>query len=118
VPDAASAHSVVGRASLAIDGLRQSRIVIILSGHLHLSHTGLTAERYPTQGHAALLIKAGTATSTRQRGEVNAFNIVRIAKPEADVACMVWHPERMTFSRANVDRFGETQTGWVRLNAT
>ena len=70
---------------------------MILSGHLHLSHVGRTAQRYPTQSRAALLIQAGTATSTRQRGEVNAFNIVRIAKPEADVACMVWDPERMTF---------------------
>ena len=49
-----------------------------------------TAQRYPMPGRAALLIQAGTATSTRQRGEVNAFNIVRIARPEAAVACMVW----------------------------
>lgn len=116
-PGAASAHSVVGRAPLAIAGFRQSRIDMILSGHLHLSHIGRTAERYPTQGRAALLIKAGTATSTRQRGEVNAFNIVRIAKPEADVVCMVWDPEGMTFSQANVERFGETETGWIRLDA-
>jgi 3',5'-cyclic AMP phosphodiesterase CpdA len=109
-------HSVVGRAHLAIASFLQARVDMILSGHLHLSHVGRTAQHY--QGRAALLIQAGTATSTRQRGEVNAFNIVRIARPEADVACMVWDPERMTFHQASVERFSENDAGWVRLDAT
>ncbi len=118
VPGATPVHSVVGRAHLAIAGFVQSRVDMILSGHLHLSHVGQTAQRYPMQGRAALLIQAGTATSTRQRGEVNAFNILRIARPEADVTCMVWDPERMRFHQASVERFGEKEAGWARLNAT
>jgi 3',5'-cyclic AMP phosphodiesterase CpdA len=102
-PGATPVHSVVGRAHLAIADFLQAGVDMILSGHLHLSHVGLTAQLYPLQGHAAaLLIQAGTATSTRLRGAVNAFNIVRIARPEADVACMVWDPERMTFRQASI----------------
>ena len=116
VPGTTPVHSLVGRAHLAIAAFLEARVDMILSGHLHLSHVGQTAQYYQIQGRAALLIKAGTATSTRQRGEVNAFNIVRIARPVVDVACMVWDPERMIFREASVERFGETEAGWVRLS--
>jgi 3',5'-cyclic AMP phosphodiesterase CpdA len=116
-PGATPVHSVVGRADLAIASFLQAQVDMILSGHQHLSHVRLTGERYTLESRGALLIHAGTATSNRQRGEVNAFNIVRIARPEADVACMVWDPERMTFRQASVERFSENDAGWARLKA-
>ena len=118
LPGSRPAHSVVGRAHLAITGLLQSRVDIILSGHLHRSHIGQTDQRYPTEGRSALLIQAGTATSTRQRGDANSFNIIRIARPEADVAFMVWDSERMIFRRACIECFIENEAGWGRLGAT
>jgi hypothetical protein len=54
----------------------------------------MLCERYPLPGRAALLIRAGTATSTRGRGEVNAFNVVRIDRPEVAIDCMVWQAAR------------------------
>ena len=42
---------------------------LLLSGHLHTSHAGRTAQRYAIAGYAALVVQAGTATSTRGRGE-------------------------------------------------
>ncbi len=116
-PGAAPVHGVVGRAQMAMAGFLKSRVDMILSGHLHISHIGRTAQRYPIAGRAALLIQAGTATSTRKRGEVNAFNIVRIARPEAEIACMVWDSEQTTFRQASVERFGESEEGWSRLSA-
>jgi 3',5'-cyclic AMP phosphodiesterase CpdA len=110
-------HGVVGRAQMAMAGFLQSRVDMILSGHLHVSHIGRTAQRYPLPGRSALLIQAGTATSTRKRGEVNAFNIVRIARPEAAVACMVWDGAPGGFRQAGVDRFTESEAGWSRLDA-
>lgn len=118
VPGAKPVHSVVGRAEMAIAGFLRSRVDMILSGHLHVSHIGRTAQRYPMPGRSALLIQAGTATSTRKRGEVNAFNVVRIARPEAAVACMVWDSEQAVFREASVERFAESEAGWARLNAT
>jgi len=117
-PGVRPVHGVVGRADLAIAGLLQSRVDMILSGHLHLSHVGQTAQRYPTHGRAALLIQAGTATSTRQRDDLNAFNIIRIARPKADVACMIWDGEQMTFSQASIEHFVEKEAGWDRLGTT
>ena len=109
-------HGVVGRAEMAMAGFMRARVDMILSGHLHVSHIGRTAQRYPLPGRSALLIQAGTATSTRNRGEVNAFNVVRIARPQVEVACMVWDREKMAFTQASIERFGETEAGWSRLD--
>jgi 3',5'-cyclic AMP phosphodiesterase CpdA len=108
-------HGVVGRAQMAITAFLHSRVDMILSGHLHVSHIGRTAQRYPMPGRSALLIQAGTATSTRKRGEVNAFNIVRIAQPEATVACMIWDGAQDGFRQASIERFAGTEAGWSRL---
>jgi hypothetical protein len=67
-----------------------ANVDMILSGHLHMSGIGDTTKRYRLPGRAVLLIRAGTATSTRQRGEVNAFNVVRIAGLEVAFHCMIW----------------------------
>ena len=58
---------------------------LFLAGHLHLSHTGHTATRYKIEGHSALVVQAGTASSTRARGEVNSFNVVRLDHPRISV---------------------------------
>lgn len=110
-------HGTVGRAQMAMAALLGSRVDIILSGHLHLSHIGQTSQRYRLPGRSALLIQAGTATSTRKRGEVNAFNIVRVARPETSVACMFWDGAQSSFRQVSVKRFLETDTGWSGLDA-
>ena len=116
-PEAKPLHGVVGRAQMAMAGFLQSRVDMILSGHLHVSHIARTAQRYPMPGRSALLIQAGTATSTRKRGGVNAFNIVRIARPETTVACMAWDNASAEFRQSSIERFAETETGWSRLDA-
>jgi hypothetical protein len=88
---------------------------MILSGHLHMRGVGETTKRCPLPGRAALLIRAGTATSTRRRGEVNAFNVVRVARPEVAIDCMVWHPDEGRFVAASTERFRRTEVGWSRL---
>ena len=115
VPGAIAAHKVVGRADMAMAGFLLADVDMILSGHLHMSGIGATTKRYPLPGRAALLIRAGTATSTRRRGEVNAFNVVRVARPEVAIDCMVWQPDEGRFLVASTERFRRTEIGWSRL---
>ena len=115
VPGAMPAHKVVGRADMAIAGFVLADVDMILSGHLHMSGVGETTKRYPLHGRAALLIRAGTATSMRRRGEMNAFNVVRVARPEVAIDCMVWQPDEGRFVAASPERCRRTEFGWSRM---
>jgi 3',5'-cyclic AMP phosphodiesterase CpdA len=115
VPGVVPAHKVVGRADMAMAGFVLADVDMILSGHLHMSGVGETTKRYPLPGRAALLIRAGTATSTRRRGEVNAFNVVRIGRPEVAIDCMVWQADEGRFVAASTERFRRTEVGWSRM---
>ena len=114
VQQAAASHKVVGRAEMAMAGFLLADVDMILSGHLHMSGIDETTKTYQLPGRSALLIRAGTATSTRKRGEVNSFNVLRVRQPEVEIACMVWRPEDGRFEAARTDRFTRTEFGWSR----
>ncbi len=87
---------------------------VLLAGHMHISHAGHTAARYKTHGHAAIFVQAGTATSTRNRGEPNAFNLVRIERPIVDIERLTWNADHGMFSVTMADRFKLAPGGWAR----
>jgi len=83
---------VIGRAQMAMRRLAECGADLFLSGHLHLGYTGDTRFRYQIEGFSALVVQAGTATSTRGRGEANSFNVIRIDPSEIEVVRMSWDP--------------------------
>lgn len=106
-------RDIVGRAALAVDAFSRSRIDLVLAGHLHSAHIGASSERYDIDGYAALLIQAGTATSTRRRGEANSFNVIRIARPHVEVDCRTWKDNEGFVSTAR-ERFEFAAGGWTK----
>lgn len=92
LPEGAEASNLVGRAQMAMQAFAGCGVDLFLSGHLHLTHSGSTARRYAIDGFAALVVQAGTATSTRGRGEANAFNVIRIGTTEMVLETMAWMP--------------------------
>jgi 3',5'-cyclic AMP phosphodiesterase CpdA len=106
-------RDIVGRAALAVDAFSKSRIDIILAGHLHAAHVGASSERYDIEGYAALLIQAGTATSTRRRGEANSFNVIRIARPHVELDCRIWK-DGEGFVGTVRERFEFAVGGWKK----
>lgn len=103
---------IVGRATLAMKTLAECGVDVFLAGHMHLMHTGHTAERYKMPGHSALVIQAGTATSTRHRGEANSFNLIRIDGKAISVERFVWQPEILKFSSSTVEGFHSDGAVW------
>jgi len=61
----------VGRAKMAMASLRECMPDLLLAGHVHLHGVGTTAESYELGGRSAIVVQAGTATSTRRRGTTN-----------------------------------------------
>jgi 3',5'-cyclic AMP phosphodiesterase CpdA len=116
VPAGADEREIVGRARMAMEAFAACGADLLLAGHMHVSHAGRTAERYRIEGHSALFVQAGTATSTRGRGEANSFNVIRLKHPHIQVERRVWQAEAGSYARANAETFRHTpEEGWERL---
>ena len=114
LPEGHNERDLVGRARMAMTGLADCGADLFLAGHLHISHTGHT-KRYNIQGHSALVVQAGTATSTRERGEVNSVNVLRIAHPAITVEKFTWNASGTSFAVSSVEEFKHSEDGWMRV---
>ena len=115
LPAGHNESDLVGRAGMAMTTLAECGADLFLAGHLHFSHTGHTAKRYNIAGHSALVVQAGTATSSRVRGEANSFNVIQIEHPNISVTRFVWQPSAQAFHASSQEDFRHTSGGWIRL---
>jgi 3',5'-cyclic AMP phosphodiesterase CpdA len=118
LPEGHPSADLVGRARMAMETFVECGTDVIISGHLHVSHMGHTAIRYKIPGHAALLVQAGTATSTRERGESNSFNVLTIDTPRISVTRHVWDPARREFQPSGEEIFRRAGHVWERSSPT
>jgi 3',5'-cyclic AMP phosphodiesterase CpdA len=112
LPEGYRIEHLVGRARMAMAQLAEVGADLFLAGHLHVSHVGHTAERYKIEGHSALVVQAGTL-STRGRGELNTFNVLRIARPEMTIERYTWSVDAAAFERSWTGTFRHTDRGWT-----
>jgi len=87
----------MGRLAKSID--------VLLAGHMHMSQAGRTAVRYRLTGSSAVFVQAGTASSTRGRGEPNRFNLLRIASRELTVERHQWSSDQGRFHCSSTESF-------------
>ncbi|MEO8084093.1 MAG: metallophosphoesterase family protein [Ardenticatenales bacterium] len=111
VPDGWGERNLVGRARMAVEAFAECGVDLFLAGHLHLNHFGSTA-RYDIEGHSALVIQAGTASSTRGRGEPNSFNVLEVDSGRIRVNTHSWHRERGAFGVSDTRAFQRVESGW------
>ncbi len=114
LPETFGARELAGRAALAMDRLARC-VDVLLAGHMHIAHAGHTALRYKHRGCSAIFVQAGTATSSRVRGERNSFNVIRIDRPRIDIQRFEWVGQRRLFVASVTDAFLRTPGGWVRM---
>src|SRR6202795_208755 len=115
LPETHELHGLIGRAHMAMAGFARCRVDLILSGHLHISHTSESAPRYKIPGHSALVIHAGTATSTRARGELNSFNIIQVDRSSVSIQCFTCNRALSSFPPSVTGQFQRTPAGWSRI---
>jgi 3',5'-cyclic AMP phosphodiesterase CpdA len=113
LPQSADEDDLVGRAPMAMAAFAESGVDLLLAGHLHVSHSSSTADRYQISEYAALVIQAGTATSTRGRGEVNSFNVIRVEHARVEVDRYGWDMLSQTFSLTMTETFLRSGGVWA-----
>ncbi len=105
---------LVGRARMALARLASSGLDMILSGHLHVTYFPVAAEKLQVGGHAALLVQAGTAVSTRGRGQVNSFNRIVTEPDRIEVTQFCWSPTAAEFEACVTAGYSRAGNTWVR----
>jgi 3',5'-cyclic AMP phosphodiesterase CpdA len=113
LPPAYGHRDLVRRAAHAMTRFARSGVDIYLAGHFHISHCGRTAERYDFGGYSAIFVQAGTACSTRGRGEPNSFNVIRTETGRVAVETMSMAGDG-SFRAVALSNFEREESGWTR----
>jgi 3',5'-cyclic AMP phosphodiesterase CpdA len=114
LPSGGKESDLVGRSTMAMAAFSDCGVDLFLSGHLHHTHAGTTAQRYRINGFAALVIQAGTATSVRSRDEVNAFNLIRIGSDAMTLTTWRWRSGEGRFTASAPQAFAYVSgSGWA-----
>ena len=113
LPPGSEESDLVDRASMAMDAFAESGVDLLMAGHLHTSHAGNTSARYKISEYAALVVQAGTATSTRGRGEVNSFNVIRIERERIEVDRYGWDTVHAQFQLLHTEKFLRSGNVWT-----
>lgn len=114
VPEGHSREEVARGARGALETLTACGADVVLAGHLHSGYARSAVRRVRHGLHASLLVQAGTATSTRGRGEANSFNVLRVDGPLLEVENCSWRADRGAFEAAPAERFERSAGGWRR----
>jgi 3',5'-cyclic AMP phosphodiesterase CpdA len=117
LPEQFDDDDLVDRAEMAMSVFSRCGVDLLLAGHMHTSHTHSSAERYKISGYAALVVQAGTATSTRGRGESNSFNVLRVDSTRIEVERYSWDDGVRTFRPSDLDDFERVGDVWRPVSA-
>jgi len=112
LPEDSDEDALIGRAKLAMTTFHQLGVDLLLAGHMHTSLASNTAKRYPIEGYNALVIQAGTATSTRGRGEENSFNVLRLAHDRVEVERHAWGEQTLDFRPVEAFAYRREGEAW------
>ncbi|QOV88569.1 metallophosphoesterase family protein [Humisphaera borealis] len=86
---------------------------LVLSGHLHLAYHDDLRSHFKASRRGVLSIQAGTATSTRRRGEPNAYNWITVSPQLCTVAVRAWAGK--AFEESLVTRYESDESGWHKI---
>lgn len=112
VPPGVHARRLLGQSAMAMARLAAANADLLLSGHLHISHVSHAVDRYDFAGHSALIVQAGTV-SRRGRGEQPSFNVLRLKRPDIELARHSWDDASGSFLSSMVGRYRHGARGWT-----
>ena len=99
-------QAVVGRAAKALDAFAEAGVDLILTGHVHLS----SAKTHGPFSRAIIMVGAGTASSTRVRGEAPSFNLIEGDKRRLSVSIFTYQADGYNLALQRL--FKNDARGW------
>lgn len=111
IPVGEAVGRAIGRQELALDAIEEAGVDLLLAGHAHHAAAHSAADLV-TRAGGALVIQAGTATSTRLREQSQSFNAIDI--DDGNVALTVESWGETGFQPADAQHF-EYQGGEWRI---
>lgn len=102
---------VILRAEQYLPMLLAVNVDVLLAGHLHLAYHDDLRSHYKAFRDSILSVQAGTATSSRRRGEPNAYNFLSVSPNLCTVAVRGWTGSR--FEESLVTRYECQEGHWV-----
>ena len=104
----------IGRQELALDAIQDAGVDMLLAGHNHHA-SAQDASELVTRVGGALVIQAGTATSTRVREQEQSFNTIDIADGSAAIIVNGWNGE--DFRPTDEKRYQWADGRWRQLKS-
>ena len=91
----------IGRQELALDAVQEAGVDMLLAGHNHHASSH-SASDLVTRAGGALVVQAGTATSTRLREQQQSFNIIDVADAAVTITVNGWNGENFVAEDAQL----------------
>ena len=104
----------IGRQELALDAIQEAGVDMLLAGHNHHASTH-SASDLVTRAGGALVVQAGTATSTRVREQEQSFNTIDVAEAAVTITVNAWNKDR--FVALDAQRYAWEDGRWRSASA-
>jgi 3',5'-cyclic AMP phosphodiesterase CpdA len=107
IGDEGELSKVVNRDEDALEAVAEAGVDMLLAGHFHRTFANSARDMVETAG-AALVIQAGTATSTRLRGdELQSFNWLELGKDRVELQVQRWDGTTFVGGRPTLFEYGQ-----------
>jgi predicted phosphodiesterase len=83
----------IGRQELALDAVEEAGVDMLLAGHNHHASSHHASDLV-TRAGGALVVQAGTATSTRVREQEQSFNSIEVGEASVTITVNAWKEGR------------------------
>jgi 3',5'-cyclic AMP phosphodiesterase CpdA len=114
IPVGEGVDRAIGRQELALDAIEEAGVDLVLAGHAHHAAVHSAADLV-TRAGGALVIQAGTATSTRVREQNQSFNVIDIDDGDVTLTVECWCETR--FEPKDAQKYEYREGKWRILEA-